>query len=169
MDRMNEEYEIVHAVMDDLANVVAIYNTTIAGRQVTADLEPITIESRLKWFEEHSENHRPLWVMKVKGEIVAWLSFSNFHSRSAYDATVEISIYIAESYRSRGIGSIFLEEAIKHCPRLQILNIVGLVFGHNEPSITLLKKFGFVQWGLMPQVAILDGIERDLVIMGRRV
>ncbi|WP_373232239.1 N-acetyltransferase family protein [Cohnella sp.] len=155
--------------MDDLASIVAIYNTTIAGRKVTADLSPVTVESRLKWFNEHSENHRPLWVMKVEGEVIAWLSFQNFHSRSAYDATVEISIYIAESCRSQGVGSIFLDEAIKQCPSLDILNIVGLVFGHNEPSISLLKKFDFEQWGCLPRVAILDGIERDLVIMGRRV
>lgn len=167
--QMLEKVDIVHAEVSDLTNIVAIYNSTIAGRSVTADLEPVTVESRLKWFHEHSENHRPLWVMKVDNEIIAWLSFQNFHSRSAYDATVEISIYIAESYRSQGVGSIFLEEAINKCPSLNILNIVGLVFGHNEPSISLLKRFGFEQWGFLPRVAILDGIERDLVIMGRRV
>ncbi|MCD9021841.1 GNAT family N-acetyltransferase [Cohnella silvisoli] len=166
---MLQPYEIVHAVREDLESIVEIYNTTVAGRMVTADLEPVTVESRVKWFDEHSENGRPLWVMKVADEIIAWLSFSAFHSRSAYDATAEISIYISPEYRSQGIGSIFIQEAIQECPRLNIHNIVGLVFGHNEPSLALLRKFGFEQWGLLPRVAILDGVERDLVIMGRRV
>jgi L-amino acid N-acyltransferase YncA len=162
-------HEIVHAVREDLETIVEIYNTTIAGRMVTADLEPVTVESRVKWFEEHSENDKPLWVMKFEGEIIAWLSFSAFHSRSAYDATAEISIYISPKYRSQGVGSLFLQKAIEECPRLHIHNIVGLVFGHNEPSLSLLRKFEFEQWGFLPQVAILDGVERDLVIMGRRV
>lgn len=166
---MIENVEIVHAVMDDLPSIVEIYNTTIAGRSVTADLEPVSVESRVKWFEEHSEGHRPLWVMKVNGEIVAWLSFQNFHSRAAYDATAEISIYISEKYRSQGVGSLFLQEALERCTSLNIVNVVGLVFGHNAPSIALLKKFGFEQWGFLPRVAVLDEVERDLVIMGRRV
>jgi L-amino acid N-acyltransferase YncA len=166
---MLQSYEIIHAVREDLECIVEIYNTTIAGRMVTADLEPVTVESRVKWFEEHSENSRPLWVMKVDNQIIAWLSFSAFHSRSAYDATVEISIYISPNYRARGVGSIFMEKAIQECPHLNIHNIVGLVFGHNEPSLALLRKFDFDQWGFLPRVAILDGVERDLVIMGRRV
>lgn len=166
---MLEKYEIVHATEKDLPAIVDIYNTTIAGRMVTADLEPVTIADRIKWFHEHTEQHRPLWVMKVKDEVIAWLSFSSFHSRSAYEATVEISIYISPKYRSQGIGSIFMQKAIEASPSLNIVNIVGLVFGHNEPSLALLKKFGFEQWGFLPRVAILDGVERDLVYMGRRV
>jgi len=162
-------YEIVHATPEDLGRIVEIYNTTIANRMVTADLEPVTIESRKQWFNEHSEDHRPLWVMKIGHEIVAWLSFSAFHSRAAYDATAEISIYISPAHRSKGIGTIFLQKAIEQCPQLQIRNIVGLVFGHNKPSLSLLEKFGFEQWGLLPGVATMDGIDRDLVIMGRKV
>lgn len=39
------------------------------------------------------------------------------------------------------------------------------MFGHNDPSLGLLKKFGFKEWGMLPGVAELDGIERDLVIV----
>ncbi len=41
----NINYEIVHASLDDLPSIVEIYNTTIESRMVTADLEPVTIES----------------------------------------------------------------------------------------------------------------------------
>jgi phosphinothricin acetyltransferase len=166
---MPESFEIVHAKKEDLEAIVEIYNTTIASRMVTADLVPVTVESRGRWFEEHNENQRPLWVMKADDEIIAWLSFSSFHDRAAYDATAEISIYISPRSRSKGIGSLFLRKAIEECPRLHIRNIVALVFGHNEPSLALLRKFGFEQWGLLPGVASLDGIERDLVMMGKKV
>jgi len=166
---MQMTYEIVHATIDDLESIVEIYNSTIPSRFVTADLEPVTVESRVKWFHEHTERHRPLWVMKAEGRIIAWLSFSSFHSRAAYDATAEISIYISPANRSQGIGSIFLRKAIEECPRLNIRNIVALVFGHNKPSLALLRKFGFEQWGLLPGVATLDGVDRDLVLMGLKL
>ncbi|PZD96063.1 N-acetyltransferase [Paenibacillus sambharensis] len=163
------DYTIEDAKLEDLASIVAIYNETIPSRQVTADLEPVTVDDRLKWFYEHSPEHRPLWIMKSGGSIVAWLSFQSFYGRPAYNGTAEISIYITASYRSKGVGAILLQHAIDACPRLRLNNLVGFVFGHNEPSLRLLRKFGFEQWGLLPRVAVLDGIERDLIIIGLRV
>lgn len=52
-------------------------------------------------------------------------------------------------------------------PKLTVDTIVAYIFGHNIPSLKLFKSFGFTQWGLLPQVAELDGIKRDLVILGR--
>lgn len=43
------EYTVEDATLQDLPAIVAIYNETIAGRMVTADLEPVTVESRRKW------------------------------------------------------------------------------------------------------------------------
>ncbi|RRJ65513.1 N-acetyltransferase [Paenibacillus oralis] len=163
------EYTIEDATLADLPAIVGIYNETIAGRMVTADLEPVTVDSRQKWFAEHSPDFRPLWVMRSGGRIIAWLSFQSFYGRPAYNATAEISIYITGEYRSRGIGGIFLNKAIAACPGLQVNTLLGFVFAHNEPSLALLRKFGFEQWALLPRVANLDGVERDLVILGKRI
>nr|WP_052476213.1 GNAT family N-acetyltransferase [Cohnella kolymensis] len=162
-------YEIKDAASHDLDRIVEIYNSTIEGRMVTADLVPVTAESRVKWFEDHSPAFRPLWVMKMKDEIVAWFSFQSFYGRPAYNATAELSIYISPEHRSKGLGTILLHKAIAECPRLKIKTLLGFVFGHNEPSLRLLGKFGFEQWGRLPGVAELDHVERDLVIMGRKI
>lgn len=162
-------YQIDYANIEDLPAIIDIYNSTISGRMVTADLEPVTLESRIPWFEDHRSDSRPLWVMRVNGEIAAWMSFQSFYGRPAYQGTAEISIYVDEQYRGTGAGSILIEKALEECPRLNVSNLVGFVFGHNEPSLKLLKKFGFEQWGLLPRVAELDGIKRDLVIVGRAI
>jgi len=163
------QYQIDYAVMEDLPAIVDIYNSTIESRKVTADLEPVTVESRIRWFEEHSKDHRPLWVMRFGSEIAAWMSFQSFYGRPAYNGTAEISIYVNEKFRGIGAGSILIAKALEECPRLRVSNLVGFVFGHNEPSLKLLRKFGFEQWGLLPGVAELDGVKRDLVIVGRAV
>jgi L-amino acid N-acyltransferase YncA len=165
---MRTHYTIEDATLKDLERIVEIYNSTISSRTVTADLEPVTVESKRKWFDEHYADFRPLWVMKINNEIVAWLSFQSFYGRPAYNATAEISIYISKESRSQGIGSILLERAIQESPRLNINTLVGFVFAHNEPSLALLRKYKFEQWGYLPRVAILDNVERDLIIMGRR-
>jgi len=164
-----QQYIIEDAVIADLPGIVDIYNSTIAGRVVTADLEPVTVADREKWFHEHNSHHRPLWVLRKDGEIAAWLSFQSFYGRPAYNGTAELSIYVNEKFRGSGAGSILLTKAIEECPRLGLKNLVGFVFGHNAPSLGLLQKFGFTRWGLLPGVAVMDGIERDLVIIGRKL
>ena len=164
-----ENIKIRDARMEDLSAIVEIYNATIPGRMVTADTKPVSVQSREKWFEEHSPGFRPLWAMEYEHEICGWLSFQSFYGRPAYNSTVEISIYIAERFRRQGLSHLFLQKAIEACPQLGIKTLLGFIFGHNEPSLRLFRKSGFRRWGRLPQVAELDGIERDLIIVGKRV
>jgi L-amino acid N-acyltransferase YncA len=153
----------------DLPTIVAIYNAAIPGRLATADTEPVSIESRVAWFREHTPEHRPLWVALREESIVGWLSFQAFYGRPAYHATAEVSVYVAPSRQRTGVGRRLLARAIEEAPQLGVDTLLGFVFGHNEPSLRLFRGLGFEQWALLPRVAELDGVERDLVIVGRRV
>lgn len=157
------------ATAADLPAIVAIYNATIPGRMATADLQPISVESRIPWFEAHTPERHPLWVLETSGAVGGWLSLSAYHPRPAYGITAEVSIYVAESNRRAGIARQLLAHAIAQAPALGLRTLLGLIFGHNTPSLALFEQFGFVQWGLLPGVTELDGIERDVVIVGKRV
>ena len=154
---------------EDLPQIVDIYNSTIPSRVVTADTEPVSVESRFRWFDEHSADFRPLWIVEMDGHIAGWLSFSSFYGRPAYNKTSEVSVYVHEAHRKQGLGSYFLAEALAYAPALKLDTLLGFIFGHNVPSLALFEKFGFERWGALPKVAVLDGIERDLIIVGRRV
>lgn len=153
----------------DLPRIVGIYNETIPGRMVTADLVPVTVDQRRQWFERHSPARRPLWVVESDGGVVAWLSFESFYGRPAYDATVEISLYVATAVHRQGIGSLLLRQALDKAPQLGIKTLLGFIFSHNLPSILLFEKAGFRTWGHYPDVAELDGVERSLTILGKRI
>ncbi len=157
---------------EDLPAIVAIYNSTIASRQVTADLEPVSVASRAAWFDAHNEHSHPLWVLDdgtPGSAMLGWVSLSNFHNRAAYDATAEVSVYLDPQARGKGHGARLLGHAIDAAPGLGLRNLVGLIFGHNGPSLALFARMGFQSWGSLPAVALLDGVERDLVIVGRRL
>ena len=154
----------------DLPAIVAIYNSTIASRMVTADLEPVTVESRRPWFALHQTPNRPLWVLAdPTGGVAAWLSFDGFYPRAAYDGTAMIAIYVAESHRRRGLARQLLREAMLRAPSLGLHTLLGYIFGHNEPSLRLFEAHGFARWAHLPRVAVLDDAARDLIIVGRRV
>jgi L-amino acid N-acyltransferase YncA len=167
----------------DLPAIVDIYNSTVASRRVTADTEPVPLESRFMWFKAHQRPNRPLWVAEpyihstdgiatetpLSRSILGWMSFSDFYGRPAYRHSAELSIYCHENIRHRGLGSFLMHTALKTAPELEIKSLLAFVFGHNEPALGLFEKFGFQRWAQMPGVAELDHIERDLIILGKRL
>lgn len=159
----------ITAQQQDLAKIVATYNSTIASKLVTADLEPVSTDSRQAWFDAHSPERRPLWLVQHQGSYAGWMSFNSFYGRPAYDGTVEVSIYLEENARGLGLGKACLEKALAACPGLGINTLLGFIFDHNEPSLKLFYSMGFEKWAHLPRVANMGDAERGLIILGKRV
>ena len=159
------------ALAADLPRIVAIYNASIPGRMATADTDPVTVEAREGWFREFDPGRRPLWVATDGSDerISGWLSVRSFYGRPAYAATVELGVYVDPDVRRRGVASELLRPALGAAPALAIRSLLGFVFAHNTPSLALFGRFGFERWGLLPRVAVLDGVERDVAILGLRL
>jgi L-amino acid N-acyltransferase YncA len=153
----------------DLPRIVAIYNAAIPGRMASADTEPVSVESREAWFRDHKPDSRPLLVMEDEGVIVGWAGLQSFYGRPAYRATAEVSVYVAPDLQRRGVARQLVQEIIGRAPGLGVNTLLAFVFAHNLPSVALFEAAGFQRWGLLPRVAVLDGIERDLCLLGRRV
>jgi len=162
-----EKAKIRNASEADLPAIIKIYNAAVATRISTAQLEPVTVASRRHWLSEHSPDRYPFWVAEIDRCVCGWLSFKSFLPRCAYRGTIELSVYVDENFRRRGIAKKLLEAAISRAPSLGINTMVGLIFAHNEASLKLFSRLGFERWGLLPRVARLDDAERDLVIVGR--
>jgi len=152
----------------DLPSIVAIYNDAVRTRRSTAQLDPVTVEERRNWIREHSPD-RPFWVAEIDDEVAGWLTIKPFIPRCAYQGTVELSVYVSEKFRRRGVARALLQEAIARARSLGVSAMVGLIFAHNEASLKLFEQLGFKRWGLLPGVAQIEGAERDLAILGRRV
>ena len=157
------------ALESDLGTIVDIYNASIPGRLATADTEPIPVESRRAWLLERDAARYPLWVLEREHRIIGWLSLALFYGRPAYAATAEFSIYVDPIAQRSGVATQLLSHALARAPILGLRTLIGFVFVHNERSVALCRKFGFEQWGHLPRVAVLDGVERDVLILGRRL
>ena len=160
--------EFKYAEEKDLPKIVETYNSTIASRLVTADLEEVSVESKRLWFNTHSPEKRPLWIVLVDGTYAGWMSFNSFYGRPAYVGTVEVSIYLEETFRGKGLGKICLQKAIDEAPTLKVHSLLGFIFGHNTTSLNLFYAFGFEKWAHLPSVANMDGEMRDLLILGKK-
>ncbi|EOB3454913.1 N-acetyltransferase family protein [Enterococcus hirae] len=155
------------ATIEDLPRIVEIYNQSILTKQSTADVTPITIEDKMAWFVAHDSKKRPLWIIQEAGEIVGWISLSNFYGRPAYDRTAEISIYIDEAYQHRGIGQYAMNFVEKQLLHLGIETVLAFIFDSNQASQRLFEKNGYRLWGMLPEVAQIDERLLGLAIWGK--
>jgi L-amino acid N-acyltransferase YncA len=160
---------IRHATEADLARIVDIYNEAVPGRLATADTEPVSMHTRRDWFRAHSAAANPLWVLDDAGAPAGWLSLNAFYGRPAYAATKEVSVYVAAASQRRGFARRLLVHAIDHAPAIGVHTLLGFIFSHNTRSLDLFQAHGFAAWGALPRIAVLDGVERSLSILGRRL
>jgi phosphinothricin acetyltransferase len=158
------------AQLDDLPAIVDIYNQSIPSQQSTGDTQPLRVEDRLTWFEEHRPDGHPIYVAEVESQVAGWCSLSAYRpGRAALRFTAEISYYLASAHHRRGFGTALVEHALVACPALQIRHLFAIVLEGNQASIRLLEKMGFEQWGYLPRVANFDGKEVGHLYYGRHV
>lgn len=155
---MNRDINIRIAGDEDLSQIVEIYNQAVNQHGATADLTPITVESRYQWFQDHTEDSYPIWIAERNDGILGWCSLSPYRpGRMALRKTAEISYYIHTAHLRQGIGSSLIRYAIAQCPQLGFKHLITMLLEINFPSIRILEKFDFNKWGHLPDVAEFDG------------
>ena len=163
------DLHIREATEADLPAIVDIYNQSIPGGWSTADTKPIAVADRVEWFRKFNTK-RPIWVAETDGKVVATAYLSSFYAgRPAYDATAEVSVYIATAYHRRGIGSFLKRWVMDQCPRLGVTTLLSMYFDHNEATKRINDGLGFETMGHLKEIAVVQGQKRGLVIAGLRI
>jgi phosphinothricin acetyltransferase len=164
------DIHIRNAAEADLPAIVDIYNQSIPAGWSTADTQPIRVEDRVEWFRKFDPARRPIWVAEGDGRVVAWTNLSSFYyGRPAYDATAEISVYVATGYHRRGIGRLLKQWVIEQCPKLGVTTLLSMHFDHNQATPRINEGLGFEQCGHLKEIALVQGQKRGLVIWALRI
>ena len=153
------------ATRDDLPAIHEIYNHAVIHTTASYDYEPRSWEQRMAWFESHEQDRLPVYVAVNGSRVLGWSSLSHFRERAGYRFTVENSVYVAESQRGRGLGSLLLPPLIDSTRALGLHTIIAAIDAQNEASIRLHAKFGFAHVGHFKQVGYKFGRWLDVVYM----
>jgi phosphinothricin acetyltransferase len=118
------------------------------------------------WNKAHHEFGRIALV--DQNRMLAWGALTPVSQRYAYRGVAEISVYVAESDRGRGLGKAVLQELIRIAEQNNLWTLQAAIMKQNEVSIEMHKKCGFRVIGYREKVAQLNGIWTDSVLMERR-
>lgn len=155
---------IREATPADLPAITDIYNDAILATTATFDTQPKSYEEQEIWFNDHGSKY-PLVVAVLQGTIVGWASLSRWSNRCAYSQTAEISIYVKEGYRSRGIGKKLMESIILRGRKAGLHTVISLITAGNDKSIHLHEAAGFQHIGVMREVGKKRGMLLDVCMM----
>jgi phosphinothricin acetyltransferase len=144
----------------DIAN---IYKQGIETGIATFETSVPTWET---WNESKLLHSR--FVAIENNEILGWVALSKVSNRCVYEGVAEVSIYIAENYRGKGVGKILMENVIKESEANGIWTLQSGMFAENEATIALHKIVGFRIIGYREKIGKLGGVWKDNVIMEKR-
>jgi len=148
----------------DWDDVALIYQQGIITNNAT--FQPIVPEWE-EWDSNHIKECR--MVALVLDEVVGWVALSPTSKRKVFSGVAEISIYVKENYRGKGIASLLIKELIEACEQKGYWTIEAKIFPENKESIALHKKFGFREVGIREKIGRMpDGNWRDIVLLEHR-
>lgn len=139
------------AEIQDILDINAIYNEAIRNTVATFDTEPKSLEWTKNWLLNHDENH-PVMVTEEDGSVIAWASLSKWSDRSAYDGTVELSVYVRQDRRGTGFGRELMQEIIAAGKQAGLHTLISRISGGNEVSVHLHLALGFKEVGILHEV-----------------
>ena len=127
------------------------------------------------------QNDLPIWEIWDKGhhafcrfgayesnEMLGWTALTPVSSRCVYAGVAEVSVYVAEKARGKGLGKVLLTELIKQSEENGIWTLQSGIFSENLSSIKLHEKCGFRMVGYREKIGKKNGIWKDNVLMERR-
>ena len=147
----------------DWPRVCAIYLEGILSGNATFETEPPSWD---QWDRAHLEFGR--LVARSDDGICGWAALSPVSGRKCYAGVAELSIYVAESARGKGVGTSLIQESIRVSEANGIWTLQGSVFPENVGSWRMCAAHGFRQVGRRKHIAKLNGMWRDTILLERR-
>ncbi len=147
----------------DWPSVRAIYQQGI-------DTGQATFETLTPSWEDWDQGHHPFGrlVARINRDIVGWAALSPVSRRAVYAGVAEVSVYVAEAYRGRGVGRALLQALILESLEHGIWTLQASIFPENEASVALHQRCGFRVVGRRERLAQQFGVWRDVLLLERR-
>lgn len=148
---------------DDWSVVRRIYTEGIVTGQATFETEPPDWEH---WDQEHRADCR--LIAEVDGDVAGWAALTPVSGRCVYAGVAEVSVYVAEASRGRGVGRVLLQALVAEAEEAGLWTLQAGIFPQNAASVALHQQCGFRVVGTSERLGQMKGVWRDVLLMERR-
>ena len=148
---------------NDWDQVRSIYLEGIRSGNSTFETDAPSWE---KWNDGHLSFAR--LVMRDEGSVLGWAALSPVSKRDVYRGVAEVTVYVTESARGKGLGRVLREALIAESEKNGIWTLQASIFPENIASVELHLRCGFREVGKRERIAMLGGVWRDTILLERR-
>ena len=139
------------ATPSDAATLLAIYAPYVENTAITFEYEVPTIEDFANRIEKTLEKY-PYLVAEEDGLILGYAYASTYYARAAYDWAVELSVYVSQDARGKGVGSKLYDELEDLLDQMGYMHFLACISLPNEASLALHQKRGYQQVAHFPKI-----------------
>jgi len=118
------------------------------------------------WDKTHVSNCR--FVITENNKVLGWAALTAIHDQCVFAGVAEVSIYIAEQARGKGIGKQLLRTLIDESEKNNFWTLEARIFPENIASIKIHEENGFRIIGSRERIGQLKGVWRDTLLLERR-
>ncbi|MDE6527902.1 MAG: GNAT family N-acetyltransferase [Muribaculaceae bacterium] len=147
---------------NDCKAIADIYNNFVLNSTATFEIVPLSYNEMRARIETLSESY-PYFVCELDGEIAGYCYAHAWKDRAAYSKTLETTVYIAEKFQGRGIGTALISQLIDECRARGVEVLVACITAENQASCAIHRKLGFKQASFFEKVGIKFGRHLDVV------
>ena len=139
------EFKLRPAGIQDAARLVEIYAPYVLSTAITFEYDVPSVKEFENRIASITEKY-PYIVCESAGKIIAYAYASAFKSRAAYDWSVEMSVYVDQDYRGKGVGRLLYEKLEELLAAQNIRNLYACItVTPSRDSINFHERLGFVQ------------------------
>ena len=146
---------------DDAAQVAAIYAPFVAGSSTSFEYSPPDAAEMAARIAS-TLAYAPYLVSEIRGEVLGFAYGSKHRERAAYQWSVDVSVYIHERARRKGVGRAL------YTSLFALLRLQGFYTAHagislpNPASVGLHEALGFQPVGVYRSVGFKRGAWHDV-------
>ena len=120
-----------------------------------------------EWDQSHVKNSRIVAVDDASN-ILGWAALTPVSGRCVYAGVAEVSVYVSDKARGKGIGKSLLKELIRQSEQNGFWTLTAGIFPENEASLKIHQQAGFKVLGIRERIGKMNGEWRNTVLLERR-
>ncbi len=119
-----------------------------------------------EWNNSHLQHSRI--VAKEDNIVLGWAALTPVSGRCIYAGVAEVSVYVSDKARGKGLGKQLLQKLIEESEANGIWTLQAGIFPENTPSIKIHEAGGFRIFGTRERIGKMNGVWRDNLQLERR-
>lgn len=156
------EIVIREAQVMDAPVLLAIYRPYVEKTTITFEYQVPTEDVFAKRIQETLTRY-PYLVAEAAGEVLGYAYASVYKPREAYDWSCEVTVYVKQKGKARGVGSALYRRLEALLAKQGICTLAACITAGNDASVAFHQKWGYHQVASFEHLGYKFGAWQDVL------